>query len=101
MERALDRTDTASGMLDALTVTAAALSRVGAARVEVVTISRRWVCLQPTHLAEGKDIARELSLDLPMDHRMTTPGYTVWSGDRDGLTLQVRAALRQPVGILR
>lgn len=95
MENATDRAESGSEMLHAFDVAVAALSQAGAHRIESVTIARGWVCMQPADLSDGERIARELALDMPLDHRMTEPGYTVWSGDRDRLEVQVRAALRQ------
>lgn len=100
MEKATDHSGSASSILHALGVAAAALGQVGPHRVELVTIARGWLCMQPERLTDGEAIAGELHLPLPMDHRMTTPGYTVWSGDREGLDVQVRAELRRPAGVL-
>lgn len=100
MEKATDHADSASRILHALEVAARAVGQVGSHRVELVTIARGWVCMQPAHLADGAAIAGELQLPLPLDHRMMTPGYTVWSGDREGLDVQVRAELRRPAGVL-
>jgi hypothetical protein len=90
--------DTASILL-ALDAVRAALVKVGADRVELVTTTDSGrVTLQPAHLADGASIARALGLDSPLDHRMVDPGYTMWSGVRDGLEFQVRGVLRQPRG---
>lgn len=95
MEKA---THGSAGMLHALEVAARALGQVGAHRVELVTVAREWLCIQPESLSDGVNIAGELRLALPMDHRMLAPAYTVWSGDREGLDVQVRAELRQTAG---
>ena len=73
----------------------AAVSEVGAHRIEVVTITRNRMCLHPSHLADGEAIARSLGLDLPMDHRMFVPGHTLWTGEVESLEVQVRSVLRQ------
>ena len=74
-----------------------AVSEAGPHRIEVVTMTRNRMCLHPSHLADGEAIARSLGLNLPMDHRMFVPGHTLWCGERDGLEVQVRSALRQVV----
>lgn len=73
------------------------LERIGADRIELVTVTGNRVSLQPANLREGEQIARMLGLNVPMDHRMFVPGYTLWSGEVDGLEVQVRAALRRPI----
>lgn len=85
------------GVSDALRMASHLLDRIGAERVELVTVTGSRVSLQPADLGQGEQIARALGLDAPMDHRMVTPGYTLWSGDLDGLEVQVRAKLRQAV----
>jgi hypothetical protein len=72
-----------------------AISEVGPHRIEVVTMTRNRMCLQPSHLADGEAIARSLGLDLPIDHRMFVPGHTLWCGERDDLEVQVRSVLRE------
>ncbi|MEV0951707.1 hypothetical protein [Promicromonospora sp. NPDC050249] len=84
-------------LLRAIAHAGTSVSEVGAHRIEVVTITRNRMCLHPVHLAEGEAIARSLGLDLPLDHRMFVPGNTLWTGERDGLEVQVRSALRQAV----
>lgn len=90
-------TDSAGSILLALDVARAALVEVGEDRVELLTATEGGrVTIQPAHLADGESIARALGLDSPTDYRMGEPGYTLWSGVRDGLEFQVRGALRQP-----
>ena len=84
-------------LLRAISNAGVSVSEVGAHRIEVVTITRNRMCLHPTHLAEGEAIARSLGLNHPLDHRMFVPGNTLWTGERDGLEVQVRSALRQAV----
>lgn len=84
------------GMSDGLRAASRLLDRIGADRVELVTVTGSRVSLQPADLNQGEQIARALGLSVPMDHRMVTPGYTLWSGDVDGLEVQIRAKLRQP-----
>jgi hypothetical protein len=74
------------------------LRETGSHLIEVVTITRTRLGLQPRHLRDGQAIAQELGLDLPLDHQMFVPGHTVWTGDRYGLEVQVRAELRRPTG---
>ncbi|MBA8808781.1 hypothetical protein [Promicromonospora sukumoe] len=90
-------TENDDGLLRAIEHAGASVSEVGAHRIEVVTITRNRMCLHPIHLAEGEAIARSLGLDLPLDHRMFVPGNTLWTGERDGLEVQVRSVLRQAV----
>lgn len=82
---------------DGLTATSRILALVGADRTELVTVTRNRVSLQPTHLKEGEQIARELGLDVPLDHRLFAPGNTLWTGESDGFEVQVRSALRRAV----
>ena len=82
---------------DGLTAASRIVALVGADRIELVTVTRNRVSLQPTHLKEGEQIARELGLDVPLDHRMFVPGNTLWTGERDGLEVQVRSVLRRAV----
>lgn len=82
---------------DGLSAASRILALVGADRIELVTVTSNRVSLQPTHLKEGEQIARELGLDVPLDHRMFVPGNTLWTGERDGLEVQVRSVLRQAV----
>jgi hypothetical protein len=84
-------------LLRAISNAGASVGEVGAHRIEVVTVTRKRMCLHPVHLAEGEAIARSLGLDLPLDHRMFVPGNTLWTGERDGLEVQVRSVLRQVV----
>jgi hypothetical protein len=74
-----------------------ALRIVGPDRVEIVTLTRGRICLQPTDLSQGEQIARALGCDLPLDHRMFIPGHTLWTGEHDGPEIQVRSALREVV----
>ncbi|MBE1876166.1 hypothetical protein [Myceligenerans pegani] len=76
------------------------LSAIGPERIDVVTTTRSRVSLHPRDLSESEQIARELGCVSPLDHRTTVPGYTLWSGTRDGIEVQVRAALRRPVGTI-
>lgn len=85
------------GISDGLRSASLFLDLVGADRIELVTVTRNRVSLQPTHLKEGEEIARALGLDVPLDHRMFVPGNTVWTGERDGLEVQVRSVLRRAV----
>ena len=82
---------------DGLTTASRILALVGADRIELVTVARNRVSLQPTHLKEGAQIARELGLDIPVDHRMYAPGNTLWTGELDGFEVQVRSVLRRVV----
>ncbi|GAB4086329.1 hypothetical protein GCM10028784_29590 [Myceligenerans cantabricum] len=79
--------------------TAAQLVRIaGRDRVAMVTTARGWLCLQPHDLSDGERIARLLGCDAPLDHRLTVPGSTLWTGRREGLEVQVRSQLRDPAG---
>jgi len=59
------------------------------------TVSRGWLGLSIQDLTP--DLARALGLNNPMDHRMFVPGNTLWTGERDGLEVQVRSVLRRAV----
>lgn len=85
------------GISDGLRAASRFLDLVGPDRIELVTVTRDRVSLQPTHLKEGEKIARELGLDIPVDYRMFVPGNTLWTGERDGLEVQVRSVLRRAV----
>jgi hypothetical protein len=85
----------------ALDVVASRLETTGTDRIALVTLTRDRICLQPVHLDQGEQIARELGLDFPLDHRLLVPGHTLWTGTLDGLEVQVRASLRTLAGALR
>ncbi|RPF22830.1 hypothetical protein [Myceligenerans xiligouense] len=89
------------GIGDVLDLTASLLSAVGGPRVELFTATRNHVCLQPRDLADGEAIARLLGCDRPLDHHLLTPGCTVWTGELDGVEVEVRAELRRPAGAVR
>lgn len=88
-------------LVDALDVVAAILNEVGTDRIDLVTFTRDRISLQPADLAEGEQIARTLGLDSPLDHRMFVPGHTLWTGQVDGLEVQVRSVLRRTMGAAR
>jgi hypothetical protein len=81
----------------AMRVATEAVRTVGSDHIEIVTLTRGRICLQPVNLNHGEQIARALGCDLPLDHRMFVPGHTLWTGERDGLEVQVRSALRKVV----
>jgi hypothetical protein len=89
------------GIGDVLDLTAELLGAVGGPRVELFTATRHRICLQPRDLSEGEAIARLLGCDRPLDHHLVTPGYTIWSGEREGVEIQVRSVLRRPAGAVR
>lgn len=102
MDKATSHADDEDSLIRALDVVRAALVEVGAERVELVTTTDSGrVTIQPARLDDGESIARSLGLDSPVDHRMIGPGYTLWSGTREGLEFQVRGALRHPFGGLQ
>lgn len=76
------------------------VATVGGERLEVVTVTRNRLCLHPRDLSDGEQIARELRCQSPLDHRISVPEYTIWTGRRDYLEVQVRSALRVPAGAL-
>ena len=82
---------------DGLTAASRIVALVRAGRIELVTVARNRVSLQPTHLKEGEQIARELGVDVPLDHRMFAPKNTLWTGEVDGFEAQVRSALHRVV----
>ncbi len=81
----------------AMDVAAAAVRTVGSDHIEIVTLTRGRIYLQPVDLNRGKQIAHTLGCDVPLDHRMFVPGHTLWTGEMEGLEVQVRSALRQPM----
>lgn len=70
---------------------------VGPERIEIVTLTRDRICLQPVDLNQGEQIAHVLGCELPLDHRMFVPGHTLCAGERDGLEIQIRSVLRRTV----
>jgi hypothetical protein len=84
-------------LMFAMAVTADAVRVVGSDRIEIVTLTRGRICFQPVDINRGEQIARTLGCDSPLGHRMFVPGHTLWTGERDGLEVQVRSALRQMV----
>lgn len=85
----------------ALNVAADLLDRVGADQITLVTFTATRICLQPANLSDGERLARALGCDRPQDHRMITPGYTLWSGVISGFEVAVRGRLRRPAEVLR
>ena len=85
----------------AMGIVADSLRTVGPDLVEIVTLTRGRICLQPMGLNRGEQIAHALGCDVPLDHRMFVPGHTLWTGVVEGLEVQVRSALRQTVGAAR
>jgi hypothetical protein len=81
-----------------LSVAAEALTTVGPEQIAQVTLTHGRICLQPADLSAGERIATMLGCDVPLDHRMISPGFTDWSGEREGLEIHVRGTLRRPVG---
>jgi hypothetical protein len=93
--------DSGEGALElALGTAIGMVAKVGGERLDVVTVTRNRVCLAPRNLDEGEQIARLLKCKTPLDHRTTVPEYTLWTGQREGLEVQVRSALRGPAGAL-
>lgn len=74
-----------------------ALRTVGPDQVEILTLTRGRICIQPVEIDQGEQLARTLGCEFPLDHRMFVPGHTLWTGELDGLEVQVRSALRQVV----
>ncbi|WP_419703025.1 hypothetical protein [Promicromonospora sp. NFX87] len=102
MDKATHHAEGEGSLIRALDVARAALVEVGEECVELVeTTGNGRVTIQPACLDDGESIARALGLDSPVDHRMISPGYTLWSGTREGLEFQVRGALRHPFGGLQ
>lgn len=85
----------------AMGIVADSLRTVGPDLVEIVTLTRGRICLQPVDLNQGEQIAHTLGCDAPLDHRMFVPGHTLWTGEVGGLEVQVRSVLRQAVGAVR
>ena len=73
------------------------LDLLGPGRIEQATVTQTLV-LHPCRLDQGEQIANDLGLHSALDHRRSTPGYTIWSGTYLGVEVQVRASLRRPVG---
>ncbi|MBO0610705.1 hypothetical protein [Myceligenerans salitolerans] len=72
------------------------VAKVGGERLDVVAVTRNRVCLSPRDLTDGEEIAQVLQCAIPLDHRLTVPEYTMWTGRRGDLEVQVRSALRDP-----
>ncbi|GAB3164115.1 hypothetical protein GCM10027059_19600 [Myceligenerans halotolerans] len=87
-------------LLRSLETAAALVSAAGRDQVAMVTTARGWLCVQPRDLSDGERIAHLLGCDAPLDHRLLVPGYTLWTGHREGLEVQVRAQLRDPASAL-
>ena len=85
-------------LTDALADALHAIRAVGPDRIDLVTVTKDRICLQPADLHDGEQIARALGCEFPMDHRMFVPGHTLWTGERHGLEIQVRSVLRRPIG---
>lgn len=83
----------------AMGVAADAIQTVGSDRIEIVTLTRGRISLQPVNLTDGEQIARALGCDFPLDHRMFVPGHTLWTGHVEGLEVQVRSVLRQQMAV--
>jgi hypothetical protein len=99
MVRTTQRTAPTPERLDhAMDIARGITAAVGTERIELVTLTRDRICLQPTAMDDGEQIAHTIGCDLPIDHRMFVPGHTLWTGDIDGLEVQVRSALRAPAG---
>ena len=97
-----DETPRAPDLLTfAMGIVADSLRTVGPDLVEIVTLTRGRICLQPVDLNRGEQIAHALGCDFPLDHRMFVPGHTLWTGVVEGLEVQVRSVLRQTVGAAR
>ncbi|MDR7381715.1 hypothetical protein J2S48_001230 [Promicromonospora iranensis] len=93
-----DDTSTAvDSLMLAMGIAAESLRLVGPALVEIVTLRRGRICLQPTDLNRGEQLVQILGCESPLDHRMFVPGHTLWTGERGGLEVQVRSALRKVV----
>lgn len=88
-------------LLQALDAVSALVDKAGANRIAVVTATRNRICLQPRDLLDGESVARLLGCDRPLDHRLLTPGYTLWTGHYGGLEVQVRSVLRGLTGATR
>ncbi|MEU4364221.1 hypothetical protein [Promicromonospora sp. NPDC023987] len=86
------------GLTRALEDAFTAIRSVGPDRIDLVTVTKDRICIQPADLDDGERIARALGCDLPLDHRMLVPAHTLWTGTRHGLEIQVRSALRRPIG---
>lgn len=66
------------------------LESLGEDRVAGLTILRGSVRIEPTALADGELIARELGLTAGVVQRLTTPAVADWSGTVAGLECHVR-----------
>jgi hypothetical protein len=99
VERIDEGTDDALRLEAAMSTAARVMRTVGADRIEIVTLTRGRICLQPVDLNEGEQIARTLGCDFPLDHRMFVPGHTLWAGQVEGLEVQVRSVLRQQMAV--
>lgn len=85
-------------LLRSLETAADIVRKAGRDQVAMITTARSWLCVQPRDLSDGERIADLLGCDTPLDHRLLVPGCTLWSGQRDGLEVQVRSRLRDLAG---
>jgi hypothetical protein len=97
LHRRNDTSTAVDPLMLAMGIAAESLRLVRPDSVEIVTLTRGRICLQPTDLNRGERLARILGCESPLDHRMFVPGHTLWIGERGGLEVQVRSALRQVV----
>lgn len=97
LHRQEDTSTAVDPLMLAMGIAAESLRLVGPDSVEIVTLTRGRICLQPTDLNQGERLARILGCESPLNHRMFVPGHTLWTGERGGLEVQVRSALRKVV----
>jgi hypothetical protein len=74
-----------------ITVLTEILEGLGEDRVAGLTLMRGSLRIEPSALADGAVIARELGLVSRLDHCMAIPAITDWSGTVGGLECHVRA----------
>lgn len=82
---------TTPSLRDVVTVLTDILDSLGEDRVAGLTLMRGSLRIEPSALADGATIARELGLASRLDHSMTVPAVTDWSGTVGGLDCHVRA----------
>lgn len=82
---------TTASLRAAVPVLTEILDGLGEERVAGLTLMRGSLRIEPSALADGATIARELGLASRLDHSTAVPAITDWSGTVSGLECHVRA----------
>lgn len=85
---------TTPSLRDVVTALANILDSLGEDRFAGLTLMRGSLRIEPSALADGTMMARELGLVSRLDHSTAVPAITDWSGTVGGLECHVRALAR-------